>query len=543
MADAPNPLTGPEPASPPLATRGEWLLIALILLAGAAFRLVALDRLPGINGDEAWYGVQAVSAVKGQAHAWRTASGNPLNSFFLGPLAALHAVAPAPAFWKLRAPAALSGLLLVALAYPLLRRCLGRRAALLATVLLCALPVDIGYSRLGWDPSQSCLALLVCFALMLQRRHVWAGLAFGAAVLVHPTNIFAAPAAAGIAVAAGAARLRAMPPARRRRVGLIVALVAATGAVLGVAVILVAAPRWAALGGWNGTVIVRRAVDPGGWLAFVALYGRLLSGVTLYQYVVGPVSALTLALHDAVTWLALAPVVLLGGRRLWRAGRWAEVGLGLGLLASLAAFYLVAGCDAIGPHRERYALFCIVPTALLAAACLAEMMQAARARRCLFLGVLLLGGVWLATFAVQYLLALQQHGSRSHVTFRTGPVEPKEAGLRRVLQEAGASPAAVVAEDWWLYWPVRYLAAGSGQVRVLTPKEAQERTAARPGERWFALGFSDGPLRRRLIEREGATREWTVRGSDGEAVLYVWELAPPRANGRPAVMDNGGATP
>jgi hypothetical protein len=38
-------------------TRGQRAVLVVAIVAGVVVRVLALDRLPGIDGDEAWYGV------------------------------------------------------------------------------------------------------------------------------------------------------------------------------------------------------------------------------------------------------------------------------------------------------------------------------------------------------------------------------------------------------------------------------------------------------------------------------------------------------
>src|SRR4051794_36328519 len=109
------------------------------MLLGTVMRTVALGRWPGINGDEAWYGVNVQEFLSGGTPFLHTGVGNPLNPFHSGLLLALSAVFPAsPAL--LRLPEVILGLGAMLIAYPLLRRPLGDRAALLAAVLIAISP-------------------------------------------------------------------------------------------------------------------------------------------------------------------------------------------------------------------------------------------------------------------------------------------------------------------------------------------------------------------------------------------------------------------
>ena len=69
-----------------------WSCFVLVLGVAVWFRVWNLDHVPGINGDEAWYGVQAMSWLRGEAVSWTTPTGNPLNPLYFLPLTAVHAV-------------------------------------------------------------------------------------------------------------------------------------------------------------------------------------------------------------------------------------------------------------------------------------------------------------------------------------------------------------------------------------------------------------------------------------------------------------------
>ena len=121
--------------------------------------------------------------------------------FFFLPLVALHTVLP-PSFALLRCVSLVSGLLALAVNWGLCRRTFGARTAMISTLLLAVLPIDIAYSRFAWDASQSLLATVLVMYLPLVWFHKQRGprslplaaiVAFVAAVLVHPTNVFAAP--------------------------------------------------------------------------------------------------------------------------------------------------------------------------------------------------------------------------------------------------------------------------------------------------------------------------------------------------------------
>ena len=207
---------GSEPTSTErqlvLAGGPAALLLAVLLAANLAavaataiaFRCRSLDNVPGINGDEAWYGVQAWEMLHGGNFSPRTPTNNLLNPLMFIPLALLHACFK-PSVVLLRIAPLLSGIAALAVNWTLCRRIFDRPTAVISTLILALLPIDIAYSRFAWDASQSLLATLPVWLFSLAavrfpaRRDAATAAAIACllpAILVHPTNIFAATAIA-----------------------------------------------------------------------------------------------------------------------------------------------------------------------------------------------------------------------------------------------------------------------------------------------------------------------------------------------------------
>ncbi len=166
--------------------------LTLTIVFAVIVRTVGLGRWPGINGDEAWYGANVQEWLAGRAAFLHTGVGNPLNPLHSVPLVALLRIMdPSPAL--LRVPEVMWGLLAVVLAYPLLAKPLGRRAAQFAVMLLAFSPAAVAYSRFGWDPSGTPFISLLAIGLALRDRPVMAVLSLLLAFVVHPTNVFLSP--------------------------------------------------------------------------------------------------------------------------------------------------------------------------------------------------------------------------------------------------------------------------------------------------------------------------------------------------------------
>ena len=359
-----------EPLRPIGDGRRFWRLFVSANMLGlicyaTVLRCRDLANLPGINGDEAWYGVQAELCVRGEPIPWRTPSGNLLNPLFFGPQLALHSVFP-PSFALLRATAAASGLLALMVNFWLCGRVLGRSIAIVSTLVLAVLPIDIAYSRLAWDASQSLLVTLPCVYLPLWaiidarlriRCSIAAVAALAIAIVVHPTNLFVAPVA--IVCLGFAWRDVLLRVGRPIADGYVSRPRIATTAGIAIAVTMVVAAATAPRPAWIGPAA--RVASPAQYADFTANLGRLFSGATVYEYVSG-------ALHPSASpttgggfrWDCLpydiAAWIVAGwlARGLFRTSdrdRPELVCLALGCVGSLLGFFVVAGPGASAPFR------------------------------------------------------------------------------------------------------------------------------------------------------------------------------------------------
>jgi hypothetical protein len=441
---------------------GGALALAAVVLAGIAVRVIALDRLPGVNGDEAWFGVNVQEFIIGGAPFWSTPVGNPLNPFHSGPLFAVSLFMD-PALILLRIPAALWGGLAVLLAYPLLRQPMGRSAAAYVTALIAVSATAVSQARLGWDPSGTPFFSLLAIAFALRARPVLAAAASAAALVVHPTNIFLLPIVAAAWMPSVGERYSRLAPNVRRRLAIGVAAAAALMAAAAVPMLREIAHRGRLP---SVAIVLDRLFSPSAWMETARGVMDLFSGVTAATSIAAPINGRVSAVAAWVVALAFVMPCVIAWRVLVEDPRRRGPWLAGGLIASIGAFHVIAGPGMLTPGFERYAMFLVVPLAIVCAF-LGDALRTRSPR-----AALALAAITCATLTVilvrGYFVPLVAYGGSSHVTYRTGADEPKAAAFEFIRRDSSDDELVTVfAENWWLYWPLRYLATGqAGRIRM-----------------------------------------------------------------------------
>jgi len=454
--------------------------IVVILTTAVVFRIWRLGSVPGLNGDEAWSGVQALRFLHGEPIAWRTPTGNPINVFFFGPEVLLHAVAM-PSIALLRIVPLVSGLLALLVNYWFCRRVIDRNTAVISTLFLAALPINIAYSRFAWDASQSLLATLPVVYLSLMAvqfperfaRYLILGvLALMVAVLVHPTNIFVTPLLVVAALFVKWDDVRTLSKRFRDEKKFHTLLVGLGMVAIGSAWLLRA--RLAPM--------AERMFSTPDMLLECKLYLRLLSGATIYRFISGRADVFShvpeaqlerFDLYDLAALLIVSFAAWNFVRRVKTERDARDRVLGFGTLAVVAGFYLVAGPQALAPHFERYAICLIAPTLLVVSrgVCVWGIRSTHAAWPWLATcGTLLICMALLVGFYVNYLHSFAVTGGDSHRAFRTAEIDPKQDAVEYMLSHRRSGETTwIVGDEWWTYWPAAYLAYGQRDVNVVQP--------------------------------------------------------------------------
>jgi hypothetical protein len=485
-----------------------WLIVA----AAIAMRLHGIGRMPGILGDEAWYGVQIQRFLEGTGGAWRTPTGNVPGIIHYGSLALLHSLFQ-PSALLLRIPALLSSLAAIALAYTIARRYFGAAAGMAALVLMACLPINIAYARLGWDPSHTQLLVLLATYAALADRRILSALFFAFALSNHPAAVFAAPfltlAYFGIDIE--------HRPWRRAA-----ARTAAYVALLALAILfsLSLSP------GAGHYVDISRSIirlgDLSAWSDFALLFGRLLSGETAYNFIVGQSLGPMRTAIDLIVLLVLAAILTAGLIALRRRLHWPTAAVTAGWLASLFLLFVVAGSWALRPSLERFSIALVPPTALALAALLGRCFPGGIHRGLFQALVAAMALPMLAGFWLFYLQPLDRGEGRPGTGLWTGLPALNQAALEAIIARTGAVHARVIAEDSWIYWPVTYRAAGqrlfivnAGTGIVPMPRETL------PGGTYW-ISYRGRALDRELSRREDVRLVRTLETTDRRHALKIW---------------------
>ena len=453
--------------------RKYWLLW-LIVGAAVFLRFYEVHRLPGMHGDEAWYGLQARRLLAGEAVEWRTPTNNVPGMLHLGSLTLLHGIFP-PSLFLLRLPA-LSLLAALLLAYATCRRFFGQEAAMAAAVVMACLPINIAYARLGWDPSHSPLLILASAFAAFAGRRLLCGLFFAFALINHPSAVFVAPfltlAYLGFRISGDGLRSSVIDTVK-------LAALLLLGIVLGIA-ISPATTHYVSL-----SAGLSRLIDVQGWAQFGLMFCRLLSGDTIYTYSVGTGFGSALPLADWAVGAGLATILAAGVARRSRR-RLENCRVARGYDCQPGSLYLAAGKWVLNPTLERFAYpWCRSPPSIRGDRRwhYASQTLASTAARADFSGN-----------ACKLLVSLHHSvecgrncESRG---FWTARQDPAKSAFHLISTDGPRSAVQDPVEDWWLYMPISYYAAGAPFDVINAMPSVIEAAASAGDTYWVTFGGS-----------------------------------------------------
>jgi hypothetical protein len=158
--------------------------------------------------------------------------------------------------------------------------------------------------------------------------------------------------------------------------------------------------------------------------------------------------------------------------------------------------------------------------------------------------LLVVGAFMLSTFKGQYFHEFKQYGGRSHLTFRTSAIEPKRQVMDLIAQEREPGvPVLIQTSEWWLYWPLQYLAYAHDDVTVELRSPDDPRTLDQQAfidmETWiveFATEEAGWRVRQAWAEiapnQDAGAEKLSILDAGGRDLLVLVRLLAHSAGGR-----------
>lgn len=435
------------------------LASALAVLLGLWFRVSSLGWMAPIDGDEAFYGTQAARLAQGRSFSWTTSSGNLLDPFFpIIQAPVLAVLEPSP--WILRLPSALAGILMVGLAFPLLRRRLDRPTALLAAIALAVLPAAIVFNRIGCEFGQTPLFSLLALAAALSGNPRTLLAASAPLLLVHPTNLFLFPTL--LSAYFGRLWVHQRPSSLLSRPVIV--------PVLGLGLLGAAMAGWVLLGRTTGSTYLRTWHEGLDWSRFLSSVPAFLWAQPYFLF---PLSHRQFPARSWFLGALVLLLILLGTAGLIRRRAWDRLAILAGFALSLSAFHLVAGSGVLLGPVNRYGSFLLAPAAVVLAILARDLLFHAsnpdlpRVRLFPATLALALAFLALADLKARRFDFFRDRDGESLWTFHVDARDPWVQAYRLLASDTRTDQLLVLAQDWWTHRPLEYLDARARRLRLV----------------------------------------------------------------------------
>ena len=503
----------------PRQTLFLWSLLLAVFGTGIAFRSLWLANIPGINGDEAWYGAQ----LRDLPHfTWHTPSGNIVDPFHMLPLALSQFLFPS-GFLALRLPSLLSGLLLIGLGWLIFRKSLSPTVALIFALLVAGSPDLIAYSRFGWDASHTGLATLFVMYFMLNRQWALLLLAQICAVVIHPTNIFL------VAIWGPYLLYQVLQVIRAKGISVNKTWIAFPLVLVLMSIFLLTRIQIGQLVASFGPHLLS-LFKPKDLLSLLGGFVELLDGTTVYRYIIGPVSATTNFFHLIFVVIVIVPVVIYGNLKLIRRKDFRGLIFLAGIPLAIIALYLVSGIRPFQPSAERYSQFLMIPTIILVAISLEAVVDGtSRQPSSAVYLALMIAGLGLLSFWVNYFTPVFSTGGQSQMAFRTAPVEPKQQVADILINDGMLTGRAhILAEDYWLAMPLRYLFANQHHLWIDIPTAPRGIVQALTNHA-YVVGFSGMYFQKYISAQDLPFKleTWVITDYANKPLIIIWHRPAP----------------
>jgi len=502
-----------------LVNSGLTIITLVILSISIFLRIFALDNIPGISGDEAWYGIVALEILSGEvAIDLHTPSGNLLNPFYILPVMASHFFFE-PSFLLLRIPSLISGLLLILLSYYLSKSFLDKKSAMITTLIVASLPVNIAYSRFGWDTSQTALISLIVIYCLLNQRWIWLAISLSAATLIHPTNIFLASIIffylffkkiffSGYTVS---------------KIIIFISLLLMS--LLCIYSIIINLELIAFLPGidivFNNIIDVRKAGT------FVLNFAQLFSGTTVYRHISGGGYSSLMGIIDIVFVFVFIVSFIYLVIVTFKTNNTTVFSFVLSIAATTVVWYSLFSNYPLLPGNERYSLYLIMPVIICSGFLCKILMEKTDSKKILFLAIL--GScVMITTMINNYFIYFFKTGGESDLAYRTNYIDPKKLVIDSLNKIANNGEIYLFPSSWWNIQPLRYLAIKHENIHVMDFFYRNKKISFSNNESIYIISFVgddvDNTVRDNLSDM--VNNSWVVRSYSKQPLMMIYQMKP-----------------
>ncbi len=493
------------------------VLIVFTLFLSLLLRIIWLENIPGINADEAWYGIIALNIINGDFSQLFTPSGNLLNPFYILPVIILH-ILFSPSFLLLRVASLMSGILLIIFTFFTIKDLQNKKMALVVAILIATLPLNIAYSRFGWDTSQTVLISCVVIYALLKRNWVLLVLSTLAAVMIHPTNI-------GLFIFSllfiFIGKLSEAKYSKEKKILFI--LFSSVVLLIFISLIYISP-----LSNWlpGMTAVMSRMVNVQEMGDFLLNFSRLISGGIVYEYITGVKSSLYTGAIDIIFSISLVFMMAFLIFKSYKVNNIKIFSFSCSFVLMLGIWYVSFSSFPLQPGSERYSLFLLYPF-IICVGYYFQMISEYINYKKLIIVSLVMGNIMMVGFIKNYFIQIYDTGGESEITFRTNYIEPKQMVFNKINDEKSKDKISVVASQWWNAQPLMYLGYNDKQFNVIESYEKQELILPE-SEDIFVNTFVGDELDENIKNQYAYNIEsaWVFKTFAGEPLMMLYKLKP-----------------
>ncbi len=431
--------------------------VVLILLISLFYRFWKLGVIPGANADEYWLFYHFKDILNDRSSDLLTPTGRPLA--FPYAMAAYFSDLIFPGtFWTLRVPAAVSGVLTIIAAFFFLNKTHSIFAATAASVLIAVIPINIVFSRLGWEYGFIGLASLLITGFSLKGRWFFCLISMLFGMSLHPILVFLSPMCLLLASYDLWTKYTF-----RISVKIMATSIIITAPVIGVAVFCLTSDVMKAVVFSKLSSIMENLLSVERWGLFYENLFRMLS----YDIVIDRVgfSYMDSILNGKSLSILFLTITIIACFRMYRQRNLRLLIFSGGVFLSILSLYVSTGLLTVSRPYERYGLFLIVPIIICISVFIDHLCHTRKTRQICLL--LLIAGAWLSVYEFNrlYFRTFELTGGNVHPTYKTGPVEPKIAAVQWIVEDynsgvfknSNRERPVVFTHDWRTYWPIDYV--------------------------------------------------------------------------------------